>query len=76
MRMKDIRSLRELARLLNVDPRLRRLCLIGRDKKDYPWSVLSRFTKRVGAKRLRRIIEGKVVKLLKRHKARHDWGIQ
>ena len=29
MRMKAIRSLRELARLLDVDPRLRRLYLIG-----------------------------------------------
>jgi len=28
MRMKGVRSLREMSRLLNVDPRLRKLCLI------------------------------------------------
>lgn len=69
MRMKGVRSLREMARLLNVDPRLRRLCLINRGERGYPRSVLSRFTKRVGAERLKRIIEDKVVKLLKRSKA-------
>ena len=69
MRMKGVRSLREMARLLNVDPRLRKLCLIGEDERGYPRSVLSRFTKRVGSERLRRIIERKVVRLLKRNKA-------
>lgn len=70
MRMKGIRSLREISRLLNVDPRLRRLCLIKEDEKGYPRSVLSRFTKRVGAEKLRRIIEEKVVNLLKRYEAK------
>jgi len=65
--MKGVRSLREMARLLNVDCRLRRLCLIGEGERGYPRSVLSRFTKRVGAERLRRIVEEKVVKLLKRN---------
>lgn len=69
MRMKGVRSLREMSRLLNVDPRLRRLCLIKEGEKGYPRSVLSRFTKRVGAERLRRIIEEKVVRLLKRKRA-------
>ena len=69
MRMKGIRSLREMARLLNVDPRLRKLCLLDEDERGYPRSVLSRFTKRVGAERLGRIIEEKVVRLLKRNKA-------
>ena len=69
MRMKGVRSLREMARLLNVDPRLRRLCLIGEGEKGYPRSVLSRFTRRVGAERLRRIIREKVVELLKRNRA-------
>jgi transposase len=70
MRMKAIRSLRELARLLDVDPRLRRLCLIEDDERGYPRSVLSRFTRRVGAERLRWIIDEKVVMLLRRSEAR------
>ena len=70
MRMKGVRSLREMSRLLNVDFRLRKLCLIGEDERGYPRSVLSRFTKKVGAERLKRIIEEKVVKLLERDEAR------
>lgn len=70
MRMKGIRSLRELARLLDVDPRLRRLCLIGEGERGYPRSVLSRFTRLVGGERLRGIIDEKVVMLLKRGGAR------
>jgi len=66
MRMKEIRSLRELSRVLDVDQRIRRLCLIEDDERGYPRSVLSRFTKRVGAERLRRIIDEKVVMLLRR----------
>jgi transposase len=66
MRMKEIRSLRELARILDVDPRMRRLCLIKDGERGYPRSVLSRFTRRVGAERLRRIIDEKVVMLLRR----------
>jgi hypothetical protein len=66
MRMKGIRSLRELARILEVDRRIRRLCLVKSDEEGYPRSVLSRFTKRVGAEVLRLIIEEKVVTLLRR----------
>jgi hypothetical protein len=66
MRLKGIRSLRELTRILDVDQRIRRLCLIKKDEGGYPRSVLSRFTKRVGAETLRLIIEEKVVMLLRR----------
>ena len=64
MRMKSIRSLRELTRILDVDRRLRRLCLIQRDERGYPRSVISRFTRRVGAETLQLIIEEKVIRLL------------
>jgi hypothetical protein len=64
--MKEIRSLRELSRTLNVDQRLRKLCLIEEGERGYPRSVLSRFTRRVGAERLRRIIDEKVIMLLRR----------
>jgi len=64
--MKAIRSLRELARILDIDRRLRRLCLIEKDERGYTRSVLSRFTHRVGAETLRLIIEEKVVKLLRK----------
>ncbi len=67
MRMKEIRSLRELSRTLNVDQRLRKLCLIEDDEKGYPRSVLSRFTRLLGAERLRRILDEKVVMLLRRN---------
>jgi IS5 family transposase len=69
MRMKAIRSLRELARILDVDKRIRRLCLIKKNEIGYPRSVLSRFTHLVGAEALRLIIEEKVVKILRRNKA-------
>ena len=64
--MKAIRSLRELTRILDVDQRMRRLCLIKKDEGGYPRSVLSRFTHRVGAETLRLIIEEKVIMLLRR----------
>ena len=63
--MKGVRSLREMTRLLDVDPRLRRLCLIKTGEAAYPRSVLSRFTRKVGENQLAKIIEEKVVKLLK-----------
>jgi hypothetical protein len=66
MRLKGIRSLRELTRILDIDRRLRRLCLIKKDENGYPRSVISRFTRRVGAERLQLIIEEKVVWLLRR----------
>jgi len=48
MRMKGVRSLREMTRLLNADPRLRKLCLIKTGEAGYPRSVLSRFIRKVG----------------------------
>ena len=64
MRMKGVCSLREMARLLGTDQRLRRLCLIKPSEAGYPRSVLSRFIRKVGEDNLTRIIEEKVVKLL------------
>jgi len=66
MRMKGLRSLRELTRVLDIDARIRRLCLIKKDERGYPRSVLSRFTHLIGAEALRLIIEEKVVMLLRR----------
>jgi hypothetical protein len=66
MRLKGIRSLRELTRILDIDQRIRRLCLIEVDEGGYPRSVISRFTHRVGAEILRLIIEEKVIRLLRR----------
>ena len=55
--------------MLNVDSRLRKLCLVEESENGYPRSVLNRFAKRVGVDRLKRIIEEKVVKLLRRNNA-------
>jgi hypothetical protein len=66
MRMKGIRSLRELTRILDVDKRIRRLCLVKKDERGYPRSVLSRFTRLLGAEALRLIIEEKVILLLRK----------
>jgi hypothetical protein len=41
MKFKGIRSLRELTRILEVDPRIRKLCLIKRGEKGYTRSVIS-----------------------------------
>ncbi len=68
--MKGIRSLREMTRLLDTDLRLRKLCLVKKKEAAYPRSVLSRFIQRVGDENLTRIIEKKVVKILKRNHAR------
>ena len=70
MRMKGVRSLREMTRLLDADPRLRKLCLIKKRETAYPRSVLSRFSRKVGEDKLTRIIEEKVVKLLKQNDAK------
>jgi len=66
MRLKGIRSLRELTRILDIDSCLRRLCLIKKNEGGYPRSVISRFTHRVGAETLQLIIEEKVIMLLRR----------
>jgi hypothetical protein len=65
--MKGVRSLREMTRLLDADPRLRKLCLIKPDEAGYPRSVLSRFIRKVGENNLINIIEEKVVTLLERN---------
>jgi hypothetical protein len=69
MRMKGVRSLREMTRQLDTDLRLRKLCLIKPGEKGYTRSVLSRFIVKVGENRLIKIIEEKVVKLLKQNDA-------
>jgi len=68
--MKGVRSLREMTRLLDVDQRLRSLCLIKTGEAAYPRSVLSRFTKKVGEDNLNKIIDEKVISLLKNSPAR------
>jgi hypothetical protein len=65
MRMKAVRSLREMTRILNTDQRTRRLCLIKKGQKGYTRSVLSRFSRRVGEENLNKIIDHKVINLLK-----------
>ena len=70
MRMKGVRSLREMTRLLDTDLRLRRLCLVKPCEPSYPRSVLSRFIRKVGETRLINIIEEKVVTLLKQSSAK------
>jgi transposase len=71
MHMKAVRSLREMTRLLDADPRLRKLCLIKPAEAAYPRSVLSRFIQRVGETNLNKIIEEKVVNLLNQHHVRN-----
>jgi transposase len=71
MRMKAVRSLREMTRLLDADPRLRKLCLIKPAEAAYPRSVLSRFIQRVSETNLNKIIEEKVVNLLNQHHVRN-----
>jgi transposase len=68
--MKGVRSLREMTRLLHVDQRLRRLCLIKTGEAAYPRSVLSRFTRKVGEDNLNKIIDEKVISLLKSNQAK------
>lgn len=64
-----INSLRELERHLQNDERLRTICDIGHAEPAYGRSVLSRFNQRLGARRLRRIVDKQVKKLLKKHMA-------
>jgi hypothetical protein len=59
-----------MTRLLDTDLRLRRLCLIKPRETGYPRSVLSRFIRRVGEDNLTRIVEEKVVNLLKQNKSK------
>jgi transposase len=68
--MKAVRSLREMTSLLDTDQRLRKLCLIQAGEAAYPRSVLSRFTRKVGEDNLNKIIDEKVIKLLKNNQAK------
>ena len=70
MRMKGVRSLREMTRILDTDQGLRRLCLIKPDQRGYTRSFLSRFIRKIGENHLINIIEEKVVKLLKQNGSR------
>jgi len=70
MRMKGVRSLREMTRILDTDVRLRRLCLIKPNQPAYPRSVLSRFIRKVGNDNLIKIIDEKVANLLKQNGAK------
>ena len=63
--MRGVRSLREMTRLLDVDQRLRRICLLKTGEAAYSRSVLSRFTRKVREDSLNKIIDEKVVNLLK-----------
>jgi len=70
MRRKGVRSLREMIRQLDTDQRLRKLCLIRAGEAAYPRSVLSRFTRKIGEDNLNKIMDEKVVKLIKINQAR------
>jgi len=59
-----------MTRLLDTDQRLRKLCLILADEAAYPRSVLSRFSRKIGEDNLNKIIDEKVVKLLKSNQAK------
>jgi transposase len=64
-RLQQIPSERELCRRLWKDDNLRELCDIEAEQKPYHPSQLSRFKKRVGAKRLQRIMKKLLRKLFK-----------
>lgn len=70
MRMKGVRSLREMTRLLDADQRIRRLCLLKPGEAAYPRTVLSRFTRKVGEENLNKIINEKVAALLKSNRTK------
>jgi transposase len=61
-----INSLRELERRLWIDERLRAICGIAREEPAYGRTVLSRFNQRLDARRLRRIVDKQVKKLIRR----------
>ena len=65
MRMKGVRSLRKLTRMLDIDKRIRKICFIKENQKGYTRSVMSRFSKRVRQDNLNKIIDQKVIDLLK-----------
>jgi len=54
-----------MTRLLDIDQRLRKICLLKPGEAAYSRSVLSRFTRKVGEDNINKIIDEKVVELLK-----------
>ena len=60
-----INGLRELERRLWIDERLRTICGMAREEPAYGRTVLSRFNQRLGARRLRRIVDKQVKKLIR-----------
>lgn len=66
MRFLRISSLRELERNLSTDERLRTTCSIAREEPAYGRTVLSWFNQRLGARRLKRIVDKQVKKLIHR----------
>ena len=63
-RLQQVPSERELCRRLWKDENLRELCDIEAEQKPYHPSQLSRFKRRVGPRRLQKIMSGLVKKLL------------
>ena len=68
-RLQQIPSERELCRRLWKDDNLRELCDIEAEQNPYHPSQLSRFKKRVGARRLQRIMNKLLKELLKDRKS-------
>jgi len=66
-RLLKIDSLRELERRLWRDERLRGICDIEADEPAYGRTVLSRFNQRLGAGRVKRLVDRQVKKLICRH---------
>lgn len=62
-----INSIRELERRLWSDNRLRVICDIKLNEPAYGRTVLSRFNRRLGTRRLKRIVDKQIKKLIKRH---------
>ena len=65
-RFLKIDSLRELERRLWSDERLRGICDIEVDESVYGRTVLSRFSQRLDAKRVKRLVDWQVKKLIRR----------
>ena len=57
-----------MTRLLDIDQRLRRICLVKPGETAYSRSVLSRFTRKIGEDNINKIIDEKVVGLLQSNK--------
>ena len=62
----NISSMRALERRLWNDERLRAICNLEADEPAYGRTVLSRFNKRLGTRKMRRLVERQVEKLLRK----------